>query len=341
MKPNKHALFGALLGAAVSSLVASTASAANQEPAGLNLGLTSFYDGFGRNDEGFVYLVYGVYSRSRSVRGDDGHAVPVFNDPKIDSYALINQLVYVFPEELFGGAAHPGFMALLPLVAFDTSFAPPPPEPGLQLKNNKVGFGDLTFGPFIQFKPIKADNRPVFSHRIELDLVAPIGAYNPNRDINQGANFASFNPYWAMTVLPIPHLEISARFHYLFNFKNNRPANPPPIVPAVVAAQAGQAFWVNYTASYEVIEKLHVGVNGYYFKQFTDDNYTFADGTQSNGKAIPPLGDEGQAQFLTVGPGLFWDIDKENKLWANAYFTVFADNRPSSTAFNLHYIHDF
>jgi len=337
----KRARFGALALAAAAMLAPSEAKAGNLEPAGLNLGLTSFYDGFGRNEEGFAYLAYAVYSRSRSINGDDGEAVPVFNNPKIDAYILINQLAYVLPETLFGGAAHPGLQVLVPVIAFDTSFSPAPPPPGLQLKDNGIGMGDPVIGAFLQFRPIISDGRPIFSHRLELDLIVPIGAYDPHKDINQGSNFASFNPYWAATVLPIKHLEISARFHYLYNGTNLRPANPPPVTPAVVTAQAGQAFWVNYTASYEIIEKLHVGVNGYFFAQFTDDHYTFADGSANNGEKVHQLGDEGRARFMTVGPGVFWDVNKENKLFFNAYFPLFTYNRPSSMAFNLHYIHSF
>lgn len=334
--------FGATLASALASaLLPNEARAANQEPAGLNLGLTSFYDGFGRNEGGFVYLAYGVYSRSRSINGDDGKAEPVFNNPKLDAYILINQLVYVLPETLFGEAAHPGINLIVPVIGFDTSFSPPPPPPGIQLKDNGFGMGDPVIGAFLQFKPIMVDGRPVFSHRVELDLIVPIGAYDPHRDINQGSNFASFNPYWAVTGLPIKHLELSARFHYLYNAENLRPANPPPVMPAVVSAKAGQAFWVNFTASYEIIEKLHLGVNGYFFTQFTDDRYTYADGTQNNGEAVPALGDEGRARFLSLGPGVFWDVNKENKLFANAYFPLFSYNRPSSMVFNLHYIHSF
>jgi hypothetical protein len=322
-------------------LASPEARAGNLEPAGLNLGLTSFFDGFGRNEEGFVYLGYAFYSTSDSINGNDGKPVPVFNNPKIDAYTLLTQFVYVFPQTLFGGQVHPGMDVILPLIAFNTSFDPPPPAPGLQLTDNGVGLGDLVLGPYLQWKPIFAGGRPVFSQRIEFDLIAPTGKYDPAKDINQGSNFVSINPYWAVTVLPIHRLEISARFHYLYNFRNDRPANPPPVMPAVVSAQAGQAFWVNYAASFEVVEKLHVGVNGYYFAQFTDDQYTYADGSKNNGQAVPELGDEGRAKFLTIGPGVFWDVGKQDKLFFNAYFTLLADNHPSSSLFNLHYIHSF
>jgi hypothetical protein len=342
MNRRTHALLGAILATGLCSVLdPPRALAGNQEPAGLNLGLTSFFDGFARPDPGFVYLGYAFYSMSRSVRGDDGKPLPVFNNPKIDAFVFANQIVYVTPVTVFG-VARPGFSFLWPtIIAFNTSFAPPPPPPGIQLSDNGVGVGDLIFGAFLQFKPIPAEGRPIFSHRLAFDLIAPIGSYNPNKDINQGSNFASINPYWAMTVLPVRGLEISGRFHYLYNLTNNGPAHPPPIMPAVVSAQAGQAFWMNFTASYEVIKRLHIGVNGYYFKQLTDDRYTYSDGSKNNGQSNPELGDTGKAQLLSIGPGLFWDIRDEDKLFANVYVAAVTDNRPSSNVFNLHYIHDF
>jgi hypothetical protein len=335
-------LRGALVSAGLCLLFEpSPAIAGNQEPFELNLGQSSFFDGFGRNKEGFVFLVYALYSASRSINGNDGKALPTFNNPRIDAFILVNQGVYVFPQTVFWGAANPGFQIVLPLVAFSTSFDPPPPPPGIQLKDNGVGLGDMVIGPVLQFKPIMAAGRPVFSQRFEFDVIAPTGFYDPNKDLNQGDNYTSLNPYWAITVLPLPRLEVSTRLHYLYNFTNNRPANPPPVMPAVQSAQAGQAFWANFALSYEVIERLHLGANGYYFKQFTDDRYTYADGTHNNGQSVRPLGDTGQAHFLTLGPGAYWEIRKEDKLFANAYFTVFAENRPSVTVFNIHYIHEF
>ena len=56
--------------------------AVNQEPAGINLGATSFYDGFGRNEEGFTYLVYGQYARSREITGNDGKPLTLCNAPE-------------------------------------------------------------------------------------------------------------------------------------------------------------------------------------------------------------------------------------------------------------------
>jgi hypothetical protein len=316
--------------------------AANQEPAGINLGSTSFLDGFGRNEEGFTYLNYLQYGRARSINGNDGKALAFFNDPKIDAFVFVNQVVYVLPAKLFDDSAHIGIDFILPVVAFNTSFAPPPPAPGVQLQDNGFGLGDLTFGPLIQFRPTLADGRPVFSTRVEFDVIAPIGSYDPDKDINQGANFASLNPYWAMTVLPLAHLELSVRFNYLYNFKNWRPALGRYYslagAPPVRSAQAGQAGWANFAASYEIIHGLHAGINGYYFRQFNLDLYEMQDGSSNPGTGF---GDSGLASILAVGPGALWEFAAHDKLFANVYFQTSVHNLAQSTVFNLHWVHGF
>ncbi|HLK35948.1 MAG TPA: transporter [Polyangiaceae bacterium] len=318
------------------------ARAGNQEPAGINLGATSFVDGFGRNEEGFTWLGYLQYAMARRINGDVGQALPFFNDPRIDVFLFINQLVYVLPEKLFDDHAHLGMDFLLPLVAFDTHFSPAPPAPGFQLKDNGVGFGDLTFGPFLQFRPIVSDGRPVFSARVEVDMIAPIGAYDPYVDINQGTNFPSLVPNVALTVMPIAHLEVSARINYLYNFKNYRPAlgrnyflASPPLIKD---AQAGQAGWINFAASYEILSGLHLGVNGYYFRQFNLDLYEMQDGSSNPGTGY---GDTGELKYFAIGPGGFWQVAAHDTLFANVYFQTVVENGPQSNVFQLRWVHGF
>jgi hypothetical protein len=336
-------LFGALVAAGISSVFdPGAARAANQEPAGINLGLTSFFDGFGKNEAGLVYLTYAFYQVGHRINDDQGHAQDIFGNPKINDFVWINQLVLVAPEPLFGGAAHLGLNLLwATIIAFDTDFSSASPAPGFQLTDNGVGSGDLATGLFLQFKPMFAGGRPILSHRVEFDVIAPIGSFDPHKDINQSANYASLAPYWAVTVLPVHRLEISARFNYLYNFTTHRPANPFPVDPPVDSVKAGQAYWINYAASFEVVDHLHLGINGYYFKQLTEDRYTYTDGTSADGPSNYVLGDQGLAEMVALGPGLFWDFSKSDKFFLNAYFSIKVDNRPQQNTFNLHYIHDF
>jgi hypothetical protein len=292
--------------------------------------------------------VYAQWASARSIMGDDGKPLPYFTDPEIDALVLVNQLAYTLPEKLFDDSAHLGINFVLPFVAFDTSFVIRPPGV-VALTHTPPGIGDLTFGPFMQFRPIVSGGRPVFSQRIEFDVIAPIGQYDPYKDISQSSNFTSLNPNWAMTVLPLPHLEISARFNYLYNFKNHKPAIGSQLYsltvpPAVDSVQAGQAGWVNFTASYEIIPTLNVGANGYYFMQFNLDLYEMRDGSSGSGGSRlgePNFYDSGKASVLGIGPGVFWNAGEHDKFYVNLYFQPVVYNRAQSRVLNLHWTHPF
>src|SRR5262245_59532639 len=102
----QRSLSALLISTALLVLDSGAARAANQEPAGLNLGSTSFFDGFGRNEEGFTYLAYLQWASSRNIMDETGKPAPFFTDPEIDAFALVNQLAYTLPEKLFGDSAH-------------------------------------------------------------------------------------------------------------------------------------------------------------------------------------------------------------------------------------------
>ncbi|MET0388628.1 MAG: transporter [Polyangiales bacterium] len=308
------------------------AMAGNQARAGINLGATSFYDGFGRPVGGFSSQLYLQYSTAQVFRDFEGNEVTAFRNPQFDTFVWLNQLSYTIPAPLFGNRALAGINAILPVVGFHTSFDAGGPQP----RSNGVGLGDLAIGPTLQFLPIIVDNRPFFSHRFEFDVIGLTGKYDPSYNFNQGTSFYSLNPYWAFTILPINHLEVTARVNWIYNFQNDQPVNPPPGL-AVNDAQAGQQFWVNFAASYEVLSGLHVGANGYYLKQLTRDRFVLADGTETDGR----LQGEGLQQVLGIGPGIFWEATKQERFYANVYFQLAVEARPQSNVLSVRWLHSF
>jgi hypothetical protein len=82
----------------------------------------------------------------------------------------------------------------------------------------------------------------------------------------------------------------------------------------VVSTQAGQAVLVNFTASYEVMPQVHVGLNGYYLKQITQSKVDGIGQTNS------------ETRVLGLGPGAFWDYSKSDKV----SLSVYADNKVKS-----------
>ena len=292
------------------------------EPAGINLGDTSFNDGFSRLSPGWVYQQYFQISHFNAITGADGNVIPASKNMNVNAIASINQLVYVTPYRLLGGSL--GATALLPFV----DLAANPENPSLNLKANGFGIGDLTWGVFLQMPPIISGGRPIFTDRFEFDVISPIGKYNKNKDINQSSGYWSIAPYYAFTILPAPRCELSARLNYLYNFSNNTPASGSPISPRTYT-RAGQAVWINFATSYVAIHGLDVGINGYYFKQFTNDR---VDGfAQPNSKVTN----------LSIGPGISYEPYKSTLFFINDYFPIVEKNTFSGFQLVFRYVHAF
>jgi hypothetical protein len=295
------------------------AHASSDEPAGINLGGTSFMDGFGRTDPGFVYQQYFQIEHYNAINDSNGHSVPTFRGTDINSVVSLNQLIYVSPYHLLGGAL--GVDALLPIVNLNAAFSST--SPAKLTANQGVTLGDLTWGPFLQMPPVIAGGRPVFAERFEFDVISPIGAYNRADDINPGSGFWSLNPFWAMTFLPTPNIEFSTRLNYLHNFENNSPAvGAPPF-------RAGDAVWTNFAASYKVLPSLNLGINGYYFQQIQNDSV--------NGQTRPKT----RTTNFSLGLGAMYQPDAHNTFFVNAYLPVIERDTTHGFHFVFRWIHEF
>ncbi|MFJ4141200.1 transporter [Pseudomonas sp. NPDC089734] len=283
------------------------------QPSGINLGGTSFYDGFA-GPPGLSHLVYLKHNSATSFRNKNGHDNNAFDTPRLNVTTLLNQLSYYSPQTI-GANAHLGWSLIIPIVFLDGDFG----DAGTRLKDNATGLGDIVTGPQVQFDPVIGDGgRPVFVQRFALDFILPTGRYDEHKDLNQGSNFYSFNPYWAATWMPVPRWEMSWRLHYLYNFRNDDPASSSAQFfegQPVRNTQAGEAAWSNFTLSYEVVPNVSAGLNGYFFKQLEDDRV--------NGHRL----EDSREKVLGIGPGLFWKISKDQGFWLNLYHETDVENR--------------
>lgn len=293
-------------------------------PSGINLGSSSFFDGFGSTDPGFTFLNYYRWDDFTSIKDSGGHNSPLFADPRIDAISALFQVVYASPISVPNGAI--SFEAILPIVDFQSHFD----VPGTVLQNNGLNFGDLTFGVAYQSKPVSLGSQSILSWRFDLDVSAPTGGLDSNKDLNQSSGFWSVEPYLAVTLLPIPKWEISTRFNYVCNFSTSRGSDPPQIPDFVFHnGQAGQAWWINFASSYEVTEGVRPGLNGFWLQQLTNDS--------TNGVSLPGT----RVEELYLGPGVDWQIDQANNTNFNVYLPISAKNTPAGPQFNILYIHQF
>ncbi len=279
----------------------------------VNLGFTSFLDGGPPAGPGHYiseYLQY--YSADELVGGPPGKG-------EVDAWILMNQYIYQSDHPvLFGGKW--GLNVMLPIVSLDVD--------SLDLTDNGTGLGDLLVGPYVQWDPIMGEKGPLMLNRIELQTIFPTGDYDESKNLNQGSNHFSFNPYWAATVFLGPKATVSWRLHYLWNDENDE-FTAGDKSPFKVDLKPGEAVHANFTAAYEVMPKqLRLGINGYWFDQISE--------TKVNG--VDADDDE---KVFAIGPGMVYHFSQDSHLFANAYFESSAENRPEGARYNLRFVHHF
>jgi hypothetical protein len=283
------------------------------QPLGLNLGFTSFLDGGPPAGPGHYISEYlQFYSADELADGPPG---------EVDAWILMNQYIYQSDQEVLLGGKW-GLNVMLPIVSLDMDSP--------FLNDNGTGLGDLLVGPFIQWDPIMGANGPLMLNRIELQTIWPTGDYDKDKNLNQGSNHFSFNPYWAATVFLGPKTTVSWRLHYLWNDENDEfravPGGPAPVD---LKLEPGQAVHANFTAAYEVMPKqLRLGINGYWFDQISD--------TEVEGNDV---GDD--EKVFAVGPGMVYHFSQDSHFFFNAYFESGAENRPEGDRYNLRFVHHF
>src|SRR5207302_221039 len=105
----------------------------------------------------------------------------------------ITQVIYQSDQTVFLGGKG-GLNLLVPVVVPELDREP------RFFREGNAGVGDIAFGPFVQWNPVMGPRGPFVVHRLDLDMILPLGEYNDRAAVNPGSNFFSFNPYWAGTV---------------------------------------------------------------------------------------------------------------------------------------------
>src|SRR4030042_3591179 len=167
-------------------------AAAYDQPAGLNLGFTSFLDGAPPAGPGWYFAEYVQFYTA-----DEFPELPTDPDAQLDVWVSLNQIIYQSNQDvLFGGKW--GLDVIVPVVYLDAD-----DDVGI-LADNAGGLGDIYGGPFLQWDPIMGKDGPIFMHRIELQTIWPTGKYDDEKSLNPGSNYFSLNPYWAGTYFLTP-----------------------------------------------------------------------------------------------------------------------------------------
>jgi hypothetical protein len=303
-KTRRAVCFAALVAGAVFAIAPTPATSA--ERTGINLGTTSFFDGFGGLAPGCAYIQYVGHNVFDTYNGPDGNTL---NDWHLKSTYVTPQIACTTDVKIAGSSL--GWTVLVPMSGQSAS----------PITSNGYGLGDMIFGAYLAFSPVMSGGKPVFAHGIELDIITPTGKFDSNKTINPGNHYWSVVPFYKATWLFAPKWELSGRFNYIHNFDHSING---------ITRHTGEGFWVNFTASYEVVKDFHLGLNGYWLQQTESDSIGGVDTANS------------KQESLYIGPGFMYRYDPKNVFNFNVYLPVTDKNTFSdSVQVNLQYIHPF
>lgn len=211
---------------------------------------------------GTYFINYLLYYNASKFKLSGGGEIPDFN---LNAVANTFRLVHVTKQQIFGASW--GMHAFLPVVyqSVDLPFG----------DDSRWGIGDIIIDPFILGWHSKN-----WHLTTGIDIYIPVGSYDKDRIANAGRNYWTFEPVVAFTYLSDSGFEVSAKFMYDFNTKNDD-----------TNYQSGQEFHFDYTIGYH-IKNWKLGVGGYYYYQTTND--------EVNGQKVGSDGFKGRV--FAVGP---------------------------------------
>lgn len=266
----------------------------------INLGSNNILDGGPiRPDPGFYWQENIQYYHTDTFLDYKGKKLGNTTSPVVNSLATASQLIYqAKPSHIFRGSF--GGVISLPIVLYSHTS-----KNTLGITDAGSGCGNVALGGYLQFQPIMYKSRPLFVHRVELDVFLPIGTNKyPQKTTNPATIMTYIDPYWAATFFFSEKLAASWRMHYLWCARNKKTNIKP-----------GQTFHMNYSLEYNLFPHCFVAASGYYLQQLKNSTLCSTD--------IP----HSKERVLGIGPGAIYFFPKEYYLFGYVYFEKMARNR--------------
>ncbi len=152
------------------------------------------------------------------------------------------------------------------------------------------------------------------------DIYFPFDNEDEDNPTSVGRNFWTFEPVLAVTWMPTKAWEVSTKFMYDFNTRQDDYTTPAPVT---VDRTPGQEFHMDFNVSYMVIDNLRVGINGYYYQQVQDDDIGgIPDGLPPGAVSQLEAMEDQHSRALALGPGVFYQ--HQNMMFTLRYQHEFA-----------------
>jgi len=268
-----------------------------------NLGLANVFDGIA-GKPGFLYQSYVQVFQTRDIYDQHGNKGPA--SLKINSVATLHQLIYLSRIRVFSGNL--GFTVILPVAQVSASNAG-----GVAPSVNPKAWGDPILGTAVQWSDKKLFGK-AFSHRTELDVSLPLGAYNTAYNINPSAHLFSFGLYHTFTLMLDQKFSVSSRNQVNYNTH---------IIGT--KAQPGTFYNGNFSVDYAILPSLRIAVATYLLAQFNQDRF---DGHSDYYAAQYGIINT-RERVVGYGPGLAYFLPRGGLIEAKGFLETAVQNRPA------------
>ena len=226
---------------------------------------------------GMYPIFYGLNYSANKLRDNDGNSIPI--GFKLNVNALVFRFVHVTKMKLFG--ADVAWHAIVPFVDQSVKID------ALGIDKKSTGLGDIEFAPLILGWHFSKNMHLIGT----LDFMAPTGSYSQTDPSSIGRNYWTIAPILAPTYISDGGFEVSGKFQYFFNTKNND-----------TKYTSGNEFLLDYLVGQHV-GNWNFGLNGFIHKQVTDD--------EVNGIKVK----DNLAQAITLGPAVQYN-------YKNMFFNI-------------------
>jgi hypothetical protein len=256
--------------------------------------------------EGAHWLLFYQHYSAPHFKDNAGNNSPRFSDFHLQSDVLAPRLSYVWRDVHFLGA-NIETRIVQPIAAVDLTLGIARRAPLLPLDKGgqKTGLADMSFSPVIL-----GWHGATFHQTLGIETHLRTGSYDVHDNVNTGRNYNQLAPVYAFTWFPSARTDVSAKFRYGFNDRNS-----------ATGYRSGDEASVEFSAGYRVLQSLLLGLNGYVYRQTTDDDL--------NGVAVPDT--RGRVNAL----GLFasYRITPQFAVTLRMQSEFGARNRPQGTRF--------
>jgi hypothetical protein len=271
-----------LVGTAIASCCITTLYATEGGGNNYPVGVNTLFSGIQPPPGNHVYIYLQEYEAT-TLEGNSGNPSGSVSDFSLHAQAAAFRLSHVWRDVTFLGATLES-RTNIPFVSLDLHFDAHTPKGPVYKSGNVTGLSDLTVGPL--FLGWHLGN---LHQVVGLEFFLPTGSYDTNRLVNPGRHYYSMQPNYAVTWMPMPNVEFSARALYSVNSVNH-----------VTDYHSGNEFIVDYNAGFRLTPMWQIGASGYFYKQVTDDT--------QHGQSVNGNGNRGQA--FAVGPAIAYGTRK-------------------------------